>query len=242
MHLPLTHLIDSLTATIFPVACLLCQRTVSEWKNGAVCQQCWAATVHWPGTAGCQKCGYPTGQGVTAYEQCFRCRQWPITAARACGPYQHAWQAMVHYLKTNPYLCPQLRHYWQHCYQQHPILHANNLIIPVPLHPDRLTERGFNQAEILAQALQPVAKLPLDTQSLIRQKATIKHRRGLNRQLRQANVTQAFVVTRPRIVANANILLVDDVFTTGSTIIACAETLLAAGARQVQVMTLARVA
>jgi ComF family protein len=113
-------------------------------------------------------------------------------------------------------------------------------IIPVPLHPQRLRARGFNQASVLAQALSQGLRLPLDEVSVLRVSGSEKYRAGLDVKGRSDTVAGAFAVVHPRLVADENILLVDDVFTTGATVSACAEVLLAAGAKNVFVLTLAR--
>jgi len=104
----------------------------------------------------------------------------------------------------------------------------------------RLRSRGFNQALILAQALSKGLGLPLDEVSLIRVSSTEKYRAGLDAKGRRETVAGAFEVRYPRLVSNENILLVDDVFTTGATVSACAGVLIAAGARNVFVLTIAR--
>ena len=82
--------------------------------------------------------------------------------------------------------------------------------------------------------------MPLDEDSLVRVSSTEKYRAGLDAKGRQDTVTGAFEVRHPRLIANEDILLVDDVFTTGATVSACAEALTGAGARNVFVLTLAR--
>jgi ComF family protein len=112
--------------------------------------------------------------------------------------------------------------------------------MPVPLHANRLKVRGFNQAAIIAQALSKSLRLPLDEVSLLRPSASEKYRAGLDAKGRRETVAGAFEVVHPRLVQNEDILLVDDVFTTGATVSVCAETLVAAGARNVFVLTLAQ--
>jgi ComF family protein len=113
-------------------------------------------------------------------------------------------------------------------------------IIPVPLHPGRLRSRGFNQASILAQALSKALRLPLDEVSLVRVSSTEKYRAGLDAKGRHDTVAGAFEVRHPRLIANEDLLLVDDVFTTGATVSACARALLTSGARNVFVLTISR--
>jgi ComF family protein len=119
-------------------------------------------------------------------------------------------------------------------------LSESTAIIPVPLHPKRLQSRGFNQASVLAQLLSKRLQLPLDEVSLLRVSAPEKYRAGLDAKGRRDTVAGAFTVSHPRLVENRDLLLVDDVFTTGATVSSCAEALLAARARNVYVVTVAR--
>lgn len=119
-------------------------------------------------------------------------------------------------------------------------LHESTTVMPAPLHPKRLRARGFNQASILAQVLSKNLRLPLDEVSLSRVTWSEKYRAGLDEKGRRDTVVSAFKVTHPRFVAGGDILLVDDVFTTGATVSACAEVLFTAGAQSVFVLTLAR--
>jgi ComF family protein len=119
-------------------------------------------------------------------------------------------------------------------------LDAATLVLPVPLHLARERERGFNQAALLASAVAKGAGLPLDSWSLARVVHSERHRAGMDARARRESVHAAFNVTRPRLVRDESIILVDDVFTTGATASACAHALLDAGARAVFVLTAAR--
>jgi ComF family protein len=121
-----------------------------------------------------------------------------------------------------------------------PPLNRVTRVVPVPLHATRLGERGFNQAAVLGHALARLASLPLDEWSLVRTVHTERHRAGMDERARRESVSGAFRVQRPRLVSNERILLVDDVFTTGATVSACAGALKAAGAQEVFVLTAAR--
>jgi len=112
-------------------------------------------------------------------------------------------------------------------------------IIPVPLHKKRLRKRGFNQSLLLARALAKDFSMPLDFQSLQRRTHT-DPQIGLGRKDREANVRNVFEVARKDDIANSRILLVDDVYTTGSTVRECTRVLLESGAQSVGVVTLAR--
>jgi ComF family protein len=118
----------------------------------------------------------------------------------------------------------------------------NLLVVPVPLYRSRRGERGFNQAELLARAL--VGKLsagwPVVTGALLRTRETASQT-GLTRHQRRANVKGAFKVKERSLVVGKDILLTDDVLTTGTTAAECARVLKRAGAGKVYVATVARV-
>ncbi len=113
---------------------------------------------------------------------------------------------------------------------------AYDLIIPIPLHPARLYERGFNQAEVLARQLSENTGIPLAEKAVRRIRKT-KQQAKLSRGKRAKNLQNAFVADGN--VRGKNILLIDDVITTGSTICACAEALKAAGAAEIRAMSAA---
>jgi len=116
-------------------------------------------------------------------------------------------------------------------------------VVPVPLHPRKQAQRGFNQAELIARvALKQLARPPrfqLRTGGLVRRRET-GSQIGLTRHQRRENLRGAFAVIDPAPVAQRNILLVDDVFTTGTTASECARVLRRAGAARVWVVTAAR--
>jgi len=130
--------------------------------------------------------------------------------------------------------------------QSHWVNHVD-LIIPVPLHPNRLTERGYNQSEKIARGIYDgLAKKnsnapELAPEILIRSRDT-PHQLGQGREERLHNLTGAFTVEQINAIQNKTILLVDDVLTTGATLAETSATLLEAGAAQVYIATLCAVA
>lgn len=121
--------------------------------------------------------------------------------------------------------------------------HASELrawvVVPVPLHADRLAERGYNQAGLLASRMAWRLGAPVRAMALARLHDTLRQA-TLERAARITNVADAFHVRQPRSVAGRPVLLVDDVRTTGSTLRACAAALRAAGAAQVRAAVLAQ--
>ena len=115
-----------------------------------------------------------------------------------------------------------------------------DFIHPVPLHVKRLRQRGFNQALVLARSLFPREKEKIRFNILARKMDT-PSQAGLSGKERRKNLKNAFVVKKASEITGKNVLLVDDVFTTGSTANECAKALKAAGCRKVEVLTMCRV-
>jgi ComF family protein len=120
------------------------------------------------------------------------------------------------------------------------VLSPDAVLVPVPLHPRRWRERGFNQSELLANALGRRSGRPVAAKTLVRRKDTAPQT-GLTRAGRRSNVAGAFAVRHRGSVAGRVAVLVDDVVTTGATARACADALRAAGATDVRLLTAARV-
>lgn len=116
-------------------------------------------------------------------------------------------------------------------------------VLPVPLHARRLSERGYNQAALLARPVAKELSAPLHTRALVRLRAT-DQQAGQGRQDRLNNVQKAFALQRPiqagQALQNLRLLLVDDVFTTGATLEACVDALRSAGATSISALVLAR--
>ena len=240
----LTRVVDGLLAVAYPQSCAICRASVERRKLGVVCEACWAGTRVFKGTeALCWKCGVLLDFEalVVAAEEvrCGRCETLCFDVARAVGPYKGALRESVLELKRQPLVAMQLQTLLIDAAKREP-LNSSTRIVPVPLHERRLRTRGFNQAVVMAEALSRELRLPLDEVSLVRISSTEKYRAGLDAKGRRDTVAGAFAVCHPRLVAGENILLVDDVFTTGATVSACAEALRAAGARNVFVLTISR--
>jgi ComF family protein len=117
---------------------------------------------------------------------------------------------------------------------------APDLIVPVPLHPRRERERGFNQALLLARRIGRAWGRPVRA-DVLRRTAATPPQTELGLEARRANVRGAFALRRPEVVAGRHVLVIDDVFTTGATVGECARSLRKAGAARVGVLTVARV-
>lgn len=237
-------LCDALLTTAYPQACAICGRSVEERKFGVACEACWEATRIFSGAETiCWKCGLPSHADVAPEwrdeVRCSRCNPLAFAAARATGLYEGALRESVLLLKRQPHVPQHLEALLLAAARREP-LNTSTRIIPVPLHPERTRSRGFNQAAVIAQVLSKALRLPLDEVGLVRVTSSERYRAGLDAKGRRETVAGAFAVRYPRLVANEDILLVDDVYTTGATVSACAECMTEAGARNVVVLTVAR--
>ena len=114
------------------------------------------------------------------------------------------------------------------------------VLVPVPLHPRKARERGFNQSALLAAALAQAAGAGARVGELLRRAADTATQTAFDRKTRQANLKNAFALARgAALIAGQKYVLVDDVFTTGSTLNGCARTLRRAGALNLDVVTFA---
>ena len=244
IHTSASSIYDAALTLLYPQACTVCGSSVEHRADGVACATCWEETRTFGRDAlMCWKCGTPAPGKVPDDKRqtvrCHRCDSEHFTAARACGAYEGALRASVLSLKSEPYVPTRLAHLIFETQQLEPLSSATR-IMSVPLHSDRLRERGFNQAAILGRALAGLANLPLDESSLVRTAHTERHRAGMDARGRRESVEKAFEVRYPRMVQGERILLIDDVFTSGATVSACANVLIAAGAQSVYVLTIAR--
>jgi ComF family protein len=235
---------DAALALLYPQACAVCGASVESQADGAACARCWTETrIFSCEDVICWKCGALSTGRVSEEKKeevrCRRCEGESFTAARAVGAYEGALRASVLALKREPFVAERLARLLYEAALEPPLFDAT-LIIPVPLHRTRERERGFNQAAELGRALSNLARLPLDELSLTRSLHTERHRALMDERARRESVEDAFHVARTRLVEGESILLVDDVFTTGATVSACASALLSAGAKSVYVLTAAR--
>ena len=149
-----------------------------------------------------------------------------------------AWPGLK--LKTSPQISKRLLQNLVESFHRLPNAEKISLLIPIPLHPERFRERGFNQAEVIAEALSRTLGIRAQSTCVVRQKSTERHRAGMDTEKRAALIKGAFIVRAPKIIQAQDILLIDDVMTSGSTANELAETLLKSGAASVNLLTIAR--
>jgi ComF family protein len=192
------------------------------------------------GSPFCPRCGSELLSESSATGLCVRCRSTPfqVERIRSAVYSEGAVREALHAFKYDGVtalaapLASLMVDYWS----RHPM--SVDVMVPVPLHKHRLRRRGFNQAALLARELAKHVHLALDEGSLVRHRSTAAQV-DLDADERKANVRDAFRCIGDGI-AGRDVLLVDDVCTTGSTLEACATALREGGARSVQALTLAR--
>jgi ComF family protein len=210
-----------------------------------LCADCWRETPFLSGLV-CDQCGVSLpGQDAEERALCDDCmtiaRPWD--RGRAALMYRDNGRRLVLALKHGDRMdLSRPASTWMLKAAQ-PILQPGMLVVPVPLHWTRLFRRRFNQAALLSRAIAKSAKLGHCPDALVRTRTT-GSQEGKTRDARFANLVGAFRVpkSREKRVEARDILLVDDVMTSGATFAAATESLFAAGARSVSVLALARVA
>ena len=248
----MTSAAEGLFTVLFPSDCRLCGAPLQNISRLPVCQVCLdaMAPLHVPV---CRTCGERLQAQELAHGDavCGRCRQFPprFEKALAYGSYDTGLRELIQLLKYQRVrpaagvLGRMLGEVVVELAAQNSISEA--LVVPVPLHPAKLRQRGFNQSELIARAAlknlrgQALAVRALPGGVLERVRET-QSQTGLTPPQRLANVRGAFAVARPQEVRGRDIVLVDDVFTTGTTVSECARVLRRAGARRVLVATVAR--
>ncbi|HZR58200.1 MAG TPA: ComF family protein [Terriglobales bacterium] len=179
---------------------------------------------------------------------CLLCRRTkpPYSRAMAYGGYDGGLRELIHLLKYGGVqpaagvlgrMLAEVIGDFNQIFGQSEIL-----VIPVPLHSSKLRQRGFNQSELIARhglKLSACGRLRLNTKLLERTRIT-QSQIGLTRHQRRENLRGAFSVSQPNELSGREVLLVDDVFTTGTTVSECARVLRRAGASNIYVATVAR--
>lgn len=216
---------------VYPPHCVACGR-LGAWLCAPCLQAYPAFRPPW-----CARCGRPLTQGGL----CRACRgaASSLGGTRSVGPHVAPLREAVHALKYEGgrVLAEPLAEMMAATWAPSPL--PVTAVVPVPLHPRRARQRGYNQAVLLARALAPRLGLPLHEEWLLRERDT-RPQVGLTRAERWANVDGAFCCTAPIAVAGQRVLLVDDVLTSGATLRAGAGVLRAAGAEGVWALTLTR--
>lgn len=238
----LSSLIDPLASLFYPQLCGGCGSLVERVSDGAACSECWKSTRLFLSTDRlCAKCGLflTDNPAVMEISTCAGCLEHHYDSARAAGIYHLALAASVLHMKSVPTVPKRLKDILTATLDAMS-LNGDHLIVPVPISKRRFHERGFNQAALLAAEVAKYLGQAMDDRTLVRENHTPMHRAAMDRKAREATVKNAFAVVRPNLVRGRNILLVDDLMTSGATASQCAKALKKKGAARVDVVTLAR--
>ncbi|MGH3146021.1 MAG: double zinc ribbon domain-containing protein [Rubrobacter sp.] len=219
----------ALADLFYPQRCVGCDRRASD----VLCRACFDALPE-VGRPSCARCGMPTAFETFVCEECKNV-DFGFESARAPLRYEGAGKKLVHALKYHGYTRVVGRVAAPMMFGLLDGRMRFDAVQPVPLHRSRLRKRGFNQAELLARGVALKLNAPVsDTLEVVRR---TRDQVELSAAERRANVAGAYSA-RGR--TRGRILLVDDVFTTGATMSACAATLLGAGAGEVHALSLCR--
>jgi len=242
-----SYFLRGLSLLLFPPVCLGCSTVIDvgvcdDMFGLHLCPKC-KTQVSILEPPFCTRCSTPFKSKVSVSHICWRCEQKPPYFDRLLSPflYEGMMGSIIEGFKygktgrSGRVLGNMLGNFLMT--QMH--LDERMLLVPLPLHPKREKERGFNQTLILAKGVKEVVSLPFREDLVVRVKNT-KSQTGLNFKERQENVKNAFVVTDKAQIKGKKILLVDDVATTGSTINECAKALKRAGAKEVIAIVIAR--
>lgn len=225
---------------LLPPLCAACRKPLSEPHS--LCGECWRAVAFLEGPA-CVRCGYPFDFDPGSDSLCGACMARPpaFDRARSVMRYDDKSRDLVLALKRADRLdlVPVFARWLARAGAD--FLAGADLILPVPLHPSRLWARRFNQSAVLAQALGQSHGIPADPFLLVKIRRTASQGEMPSAKARRRNVLGAFRTPHPEALRGKAVLLIDDVYTTGATIEACARALKRAKTRAVYVLTLARV-
>lgn len=226
---------------LLPPRCFGCGEITSE--HHTLCASCWKNCT-FLSSPWCSLCGWPFPFETPQQTLCPHCHRLPplFIQCRSALAYNETCRHFILKLKQGDgtYLVPTLSKLMVRAGQD--VLANTDLLIPVPLHWRRLFLRQYNQAALLSNHITSQTNIPTYTGLIKRHRSTPKQGHQ-NRKERSANVRGAFSVPlrKKSLIKEKRLTLVDDVFTTGATLTECARVLLNEGAKEVRVLTLARV-
>jgi len=222
---------------IYPPACISCRKLLPLNKRGRfICEPC--GNLFEPITAPfCEKCGAPVQEEATQCASCFG-KNFIFAQNRSAFTYDELIRDIIHQMKfRNKKRAAQgLAELWA---TQVPDFFSqkNFTIIPMPMHPKKQSERGFNQAEIFAAALS--GKIGFPSENILIRTHDTPPQAGLHPSQRAENVKDVFAIRKNENVEGKNFILADDIFTTGASLNECARTLKNEGASEIICMTFA---
>lgn len=242
----LKRAVESVVSLFFPPFCAVCGELAEARElQENVCLQCWGGIVE-VGDGVCFRCGRPIESRAVSELPvpyfCSFCRlkKVPYKLMRSLLRYQSPLREMIHLFKFEGMLNVgrELGEKLAEWATMSSDFAAAEVVAPVPLHPLRRCGRGFNQAEILARIV--ASRLGLPVSSALRRIRNTPPQSRLDPEKRRRNVRGAFRVSRRKEIKGRQVLLVDDITTTETTIRECSRVLRSGGASDVLVLTLSR--
>lgn len=237
----LKDIVHDLCDIIFPPQCLTCTEIIGPRNKEVFCSAC-AKEINLITGSLCPVCGVPFPDSPADNHVCGKClEKRPFFAkARSVAVLESVVMEAIHNFKYGRSISAGrgLTSFMADFSFPDFDFSEYSLIVPVPLHIKKLRERGFNQSLILAGGIAKKYGIPVNFSLLKRRKFTLTQT-GLHKTDREKNVRGAFIVADRRKIKGENIIIIDDVYTTGATINECARVLLRSGARKVSVLTLA---
>ena len=241
----LTHVSSALVSVVLPAPCRICNQLLTRASRVPICDECLASFERLPPRT-CLVCGSPLltfGDPADRESQCPACKNkiYAFERARSFAFYDRALIRAVLLLKferiepLGAWFAERLAEIIE---REGELLRAD-VVVPVPLHPVRAKERGYNQADLLAKPLAKKLKLPRQSALLVRTRPR-PDKQVLSLDERWESVRGAFATRPGSQVDKQRVLLVDDVMTTGATLDACTRALRQAGAKAVIGLTVAR--
>ena len=234
------ELLQSAVSLLYPPLCTICGRSIRAGEY--LCDQCETKAVRIVAPF-CEKCSEPFDGAITGVFTCANCAHRTIYFDAAVAAYRGRGivREVIHEFKYGRRI--HLRHlvarWLRSALDDERLLgRCFDVIIPVPLHPTRQRERGFNQATLLAELLS--AQTSIRCKPLLERTRYTTTQTALDRSERMENLHNAFRLRKNADVRGLRVLLVDDVLTTGSTLNECARVLKRAGAFSVHAATAAR--
>ena len=232
--------LGAIASLLYPPVCTICAANIEA--DEYLCSSCEAKTVRIVPPF-CAKCSEPFEGAITGPFTCANCAHRTICFDAAVAAYRSRGivRQIIHDFKYNRQI--HLRHLvarWLGAALDDPRLRGRrfDVIVPVPLHPARKRERGFNQATLLAELLS--AQIFIQCRPLLERVRYTTTQTALDRAERMENLHNAFRLRKNMNVQDLRVLLIDDVMTTGSTLSECARILKSAGAISVHAVTAAR--
>ncbi len=229
-------LYEKIISILYPRTCPVCTKTIT---SGYVCPSCFLH-IQYVKFPYCIKCG--KGILLSSLEYCEDCYASPKSFIRCVALYDYRspiiskMMAEIKYHNRRDFIdfiCDDFIEKKGHIIKEW----AGEVFLPVPVHPSKLYTRGFNQAEAMARKLSNAFDIPLDTKLLIRTKRTSPQKK-MSASERSANLISAFKTTKR--LAYETVILVDDIYTTGSTVEACTKVLMESGIKHVYVICFSR--